>query len=89
MNRVNIENTLRPVLQNLGIVGKRGPVPSWVLPATLAVVILLVLILTALVKIYELVKYGTCPMCGSKHVDTTNDKFGIKRQIVISTRKSI
>jgi hypothetical protein len=89
MNRVNIENTLRPVLQNLGIVGKRGPVPSWVLPATLAVVILLVLILTALVKIYELVKYGTCPMCGSRHVDTINDKSGVKRQVVISTRKSI
>ena len=89
MNRTNIENTLRPLLQNIGVVGKRGPVPSWVLPASLAVVVLLVLILTALVKIYELIRYGSCPLCGSLHVDTPNDNPGVKRQIVISTRKSI
>jgi hypothetical protein len=84
--RVNLENILRPLLQNLGVVGKRGPTPSWILPASLAVVILLVLILTALVKIYEFVKYGSCPLCGSRHVNTTPE---VKRQVVISTRKSI
>jgi len=71
MNRVDAENVLRPMLYNLGVVGKRGPVPGWVLPATIASVCLLVLILITLIKIYESITTGKCMMCGLKH---KNDK---------------
>ena len=71
MNRVDLENVLRPILYNVGIVGKRGPVPGWVLPATITFVILLVLILILLIKIYESVTTGKCMVCGMKH---KNDK---------------
>ncbi|ABT14836.1 hypothetical protein NY2A_B437L [Paramecium bursaria Chlorella virus NY2A] len=73
MNRVEVENIMRPVLYNLGVVGKRGPVPSWVLPATIACTCLLVLILIILVKIYESIISGKCIMCGQKH-DTSGDR---------------
>ena len=68
MNRVDIENIMRPVLYNLGVVGKRGPVPSWVLPSTLVCISLLILILIILIKMYESIVSGKCVMCGQKHV---------------------
>lgn len=71
MNRVELENVLRPILYNFGVVGKRGPVPGWVLPATIASVVLLVLILITLIKIYESLSTGKCIMCGAIH---KNDK---------------
>jgi len=71
MNRVDLENVLRPMLYNIGVVGKRGPVPGWVLPVTIASVCLLVLILITLIKIYESITTGKCMMCGRKH---KNDK---------------
>lgn len=71
MNRVELENVLRPVLYNFGVVGKRGPVPGWVLPATIASVVLLVLILITLIKIYESITTGKCMICGTIH---KNDK---------------
>ena len=71
MNRVDLENILRPVLYNVGIAGKRGPVPGWVLPVVISAVLLLVLILLLLIKIYESLSTGECMMCGRKH---KNDK---------------
>jgi len=67
MNRAILENALRPIYQNVGIVGARGPVPSWVFPATIATVILLTLILIMSIKIYEMMSTGACMMCGKKH----------------------
>jgi hypothetical protein len=67
MNRAILENALRPIYQNVGIVGARGPVPSWVFPATIATVILLTLILIMSIKIYEMMSTGKCIMCGKKH----------------------
>ena len=67
MNRAILENALRPIYQNVGIVGARGPVPSWVFPATIATVILLTLILIMSIKIYEMLSTGKCMMCGKKH----------------------
>ncbi|APC25668.1 hypothetical protein BST79_gp155 [Only Syngen Nebraska virus 5] len=71
MNRVDAENVLRPMLYNLGVVGKRGPVPGWVLPMMISGVCLLVLILILLIKIYESITTGACMVCGMKH---KNDK---------------
>ena len=67
MNRVVLENALRPLYQNMNIVGSRGPVPSWVFPATLVTIILLTLILILTVKMYEMMSTGKCMMCGKKH----------------------
>lgn len=67
MNRVILENALRPIYKNMGIVGARGPVPSWLLPATITTIILLTLILIMSVKIYEMMSTGKCLMCGKKH----------------------
>ena len=67
MNRVILENALRPLYQNMNIVGSRGPVPSWVFPATIATVVMLTFILVMLVKIYEMMSTGKCMMCGKKH----------------------
>jgi hypothetical protein len=67
MNRLVLETFLRPLYQNVGIVGTRGPVPSWALTATIAAILLLTLILIMLVKIYEMMTTGTCMLCGQKH----------------------
>ena len=67
MNRVILENALRPLYQNMNIVGSSGPVPSWVFPATIATVVLLTFILIMTVKIYEMMSTGKCMMCGKKH----------------------
>ena len=67
MNRVILENALRPLYKNVGIVGARGPVPSWVFPATIVTIILLTFISIMTVKIYEMMTTGKCAMCGKKH----------------------
>jgi hypothetical protein len=67
MNRVILENALRPLYQNVGIVGARGPVPSFVLYATIASVIMLTFILVMVVKIYEMMTTGKCLLCGQSH----------------------
>ena len=67
MNRVILENALRPLYQNVGIVGSRGPVPTWVFPATIVAIILLTFISIMTVKIYEMMSTGKCMMCGKKH----------------------
>jgi len=67
MNRVILENALRPLYQNMNIVGSRGPVPSWVFPATIATVVLLTFILIMTVKIYEMMSTGKCLLCGQSH----------------------
>lgn len=67
MNRVILENALRPLYQNVGIVGSRGPVPTWVFPATIVTIILLTFISIMTVKIYEMMSTGKCMMCGKKH----------------------
>ena len=67
MNRTILETALRPLYQNIGIVGARGPVPGWVFPVTIATVVLLTLILIMTVKIYEMMSTGRCIMCGKKH----------------------
>jgi hypothetical protein len=67
MNRVILENALRPLYQNVGIVGSRGPVPTWVFPATIITIILLTFISIMTVKIYEMMTTGKCMMCGKKH----------------------
>lgn len=67
MNKLDIENILRPIYKNLGIVGGRGPVPSWVFPATAITVVLLTMILILLIKIYEMMYTGKCMVCGKSH----------------------
>ena len=67
MNREILENALRPLYKNIGIVGSRGPVPSWVFPATIITIILLTFISIMTVKIYEMMTTGKCMMCGKKH----------------------
>ena len=67
MNRVILENALRPLYQNVGIVGSRGPVPTWVFPATIVTIILLTFISIMIVKIYEMMATGKCMMCGKTH----------------------
>ena len=67
MNRVILENALRPLYQNVGIVGARGPVPSFVFYATIVSVIMLTFILVMVVKIYEMMTTGKCLLCGKKH----------------------
>jgi hypothetical protein len=69
MNRINIENALRPVLQNIGIVGARGPPKDWIFPALLAGVLIFVLLIVLLVNLYEYSFTGTCPLCGKKHAE--------------------
>jgi hypothetical protein len=73
MNRVDLENVMRPILYNVGVVGKRGPVPGWVLPMMISGVCLLVLILILLIKIYESVTTNTCMMCGMRHKKNEKD----------------
>ena len=67
MNRVILENALRPLYQNVGIVGSRGPVPTWVFPATIITIILLTFISIMTVKIYEMMTTGKCLLCGQSH----------------------
>jgi hypothetical protein len=67
MNKGTLENALRGVCQNMGIVGARGPVPSWIFPAAVVMVIILTLILVMLVKVYEMLSTGTCMLCGKSH----------------------
>jgi hypothetical protein len=67
MNRIDLENALRPVLQNIGIVGTRGPPKDWVFPAMLAGTLGFLLVIVLLVNLYELVFTKTCPLCGQKH----------------------
>lgn len=67
MNRVILENALRPLYQNMNIVGSRGPVPSFVFYATLISVVMLTFALIMLVKIYEMMSTGKCMMCGQSH----------------------
>jgi len=62
-----LENNIRQLCQKVGIVGARGPVPSWVLPLTIAVVILMTFVLVLMVKIYNMMIGGSCIMCGKKH----------------------
>lgn len=67
MNRVVLENALRPIYQNMGVVGARGPVPGWVFPTTITAIVLLTFILITVVKIYEMMSTGKCMMCGKRH----------------------
>lgn len=67
MNTEILENSLRPLYKNIGIVGSRGPVPTWVFPATIVTIILLTFILIMSVKIYEMMATGKCMMCGQIH----------------------
>ena len=67
MNRVNIENALRPVLQNMNVIGSRGPPKDWVFPAMLAGTLAFVLIIVLFVNLYEFAFTKTCPLCSKKH----------------------
>lgn len=67
MNTTNIENFLRPTLQNLNVIGGRGPAKSWVFPWLLIGVVIFVMFVLAFVNMYEYVFTGKCPMCGNKH----------------------
>ena len=67
MNREILENALRPLYNKIGIVGSRGPVPSFVFYATIASVVLLTFILIMTVKIYEMMSTGKCLLCGQSH----------------------
>jgi len=69
MNRIDLENVLRPMLYNLSVVGKRGPVSGYVLPAMIFVVVILVLLLITLIKIYESISTGKCICCGRSNHD--------------------
>ena len=67
MERAGIENILRPILQNLNVIGSRGPPRDWVFPAMLASVIILVLIFMLIIFWYEYAFKHTCPLCRQKH----------------------
>ena len=67
MNKAMLENNIRQLCQKVGIVGTRGPVPSWVLPLTIGLVILMTFVLILMVKIYNMMTGGSCIMCGKKH----------------------
>ena len=64
-----LEDALRPVLNSMGIVGKRGPVHPSVLPMMLGVVCLSMLIFVVFVKMYHAVRYRRCMWCDAP-VDT-------------------
>ncbi len=77
MNKVDIENILRPMYKNLGIVGGRGPVPSFIVYATIVSVILLTFILILLINIYDSMTTGKCIMCGQSHKNCKHIVHGI------------
>lgn len=62
-----LENALRPLYQNVGIVGARGPVPTWIFPATIVTIIMLTCISIMTVKIYEMMATGKCLLCSQSH----------------------
>ncbi|ABT15614.1 hypothetical protein FR483_N329L [Paramecium bursaria Chlorella virus FR483] len=66
MNRAGIENILRPILQNLNVIGSRGPPRDWVFPAMLASVVMIALLAALLLFTVELVFYKSCPICGNQ-----------------------
>ena len=66
MDRTGIENILRPFLQNMNVVGARGPPKDWVFPALLASVVITALLAAILLFTVELLFYKSCPICGNK-----------------------
>jgi hypothetical protein len=66
MDRAGIENILRPMLQNLNVVGARGPPKDWVFPAMLASVVIVALLAAVLLGLVDLLFYKSCPICGNK-----------------------
>ena len=67
MNSADVENFLRPMLQNMNIIGSRGPPKFWVFPAMLSAVVILVLFIITCVNVYEFAFTHTCPLCSKKH----------------------
>ena len=66
MDSEKLENMLRPYLQGIGIMGKRGPAKGHVLPLILAAILALVGIVAIIVNVVEYVFLKKCPMCGEK-----------------------
>lgn len=67
MDRINIENALRPLLQNMNVVGARGPPKDWVFPAMLATVVIFALLAALILGTYEFIFQRVCPLCGNQH----------------------
>ena len=63
MNRAWVEGALRQVLQKVGVVGKRGPVPAYIFPLMLLSVPITLACVLVLIHLYEYVRYGKCPFC--------------------------
>lgn len=62
-----LENILRPIYQNIGIVGTRGPVPSWTFLATVVSVIVVTFAIQLIICVCDSVTTGECLLCGCKH----------------------
>lgn len=67
-----LENILRPIYQNIGIVGARGPVPSWTFLATVVSVIAVTFTIQFIVCVYDSVATGKCLLCGGRHRNNNN-----------------
>lgn len=61
-----LENILRPIYQNVGIVGARGPVPSWTFLAAVVSVIVVTFALHFIVCVYDSITTGKCLLCGGR-----------------------
>ena len=67
MDRASIENTLRPLLQNMNVIGSRGPPKDFVFPALLVSVVIIALLAALLLGTIDMLIYKSCPLCGNKH----------------------
>jgi hypothetical protein len=64
METNSVEQLLRPALQNIGLVGTRGPPKSYVFPCLLASVLGIVILSLLVIALVDLVAFKRCPCCG-------------------------
>ena len=67
MNTEMIENILRPHLQQLNVIGTRGPAKAHVFPMILVAILAIVGLFTIVMNVIEYFVFKQCPMCGKKH----------------------
>ena len=66
MNTETIENILRPHLQQLNVIGTRGPAKAHVFPMILVAILAVVGLFTLVMNAIEFFVFKKCPMCGEK-----------------------
>ena len=64
METNSVEQLLRPALQNIGLIGTRGPPKSYVFPCLLASVLGIVILSLLVIALVDLVAFKKCPCCG-------------------------